>query len=56
MVLLGLVAAYATFVWFAWRNVEEYVIPAEEVARIDRARRQARAEWLAANARVSEPA
>jgi cytochrome o ubiquinol oxidase subunit 1 len=47
MAALGFVGAYATFVVFAWRNEEEYEIPAEEVARIDRARRAARAAWLA---------
>jgi cytochrome o ubiquinol oxidase subunit 1 len=52
MMALGLVAAYAVFVWFAWRDVEEYVVPAEEVARLDRARRQARQEWLAQHARA----
>ena len=41
-----LVAAYAVFVWFAWRDVAEYEIPAQEVARIDRANRQIRARWL----------
>jgi cytochrome o ubiquinol oxidase subunit I len=51
MVGLGLVGAYAVFVWFAWRDREDYVIPAEEVARADRARRRVRAEWLAQNAR-----
>jgi cytochrome o ubiquinol oxidase subunit I len=56
MVGLGLVAAYAVFVWFAWRDVAEYVIPAEEVARIDRARRQARELWLAQHARAGVPA
>jgi cytochrome o ubiquinol oxidase subunit 1 len=56
MVALGLVAAYAVFVWFAWRDVGEYVVPAEEVARLDRARRRAREEWLAQHARASEPA
>jgi cytochrome o ubiquinol oxidase subunit 1 len=56
MVGLGLVAAYAVFVWFAWRDVAEYHVPAEEVARIDRARRQARQEWLNAHARESAPA
>jgi cytochrome o ubiquinol oxidase subunit 1 len=55
LVAVGLVAAYATFVWFAWRDVDEYRIPAEEVAAIDRARRRAREEWLLANARVGEP-
>ena len=32
LVAVGIVAAYAVFVWFAWRDVEEYEIPAEEVA------------------------
>jgi cytochrome o ubiquinol oxidase subunit 1 len=46
LVVLGLLCAYATFVAFAWRDVAEFEIPAEEVARIDRANRQARAESL----------
>jgi cytochrome o ubiquinol oxidase subunit 1 len=46
LVICGLVGAYATFVVFAWRDVSERVIPAEEVARIDRANRQARSEAL----------
>ncbi len=50
MVGAGLVAAYAVFVWFAWRDSEAYIVPAEEVARIDRARRAAREAWLAAHA------
>ncbi len=37
MVIAGLVGAYATFVVFAWRDHDEYEIPAEEVARLDRA-------------------
>ncbi|WP_315707324.1 MULTISPECIES: cbb3-type cytochrome c oxidase subunit I [unclassified Bradyrhizobium] len=37
MVALGAVGAFATFVVFAWRDRDEYVIPAAEVARIDRA-------------------
>jgi cytochrome o ubiquinol oxidase subunit 1 len=37
MVATGLVGAFATFVVFAWRDHDEYVIPAAEVARIDRA-------------------
>jgi cytochrome o ubiquinol oxidase subunit 1 len=36
MVILGAVGAFATFVVFAWRDTDEYVIPAAEVARIDR--------------------
>jgi cytochrome o ubiquinol oxidase subunit 1 len=46
LVILGLVGAYATFVVFAWRDHPEFIIPAEEVARIDRANREARAEYL----------
>ncbi|CAL78592.1 cytochrome o ubiquinol oxidase, subunit I [Bradyrhizobium sp. ORS 278] len=36
MVALGAIGAFATFVVFAWRDHDEYVIPAAEVARIDR--------------------
>jgi cytochrome o ubiquinol oxidase subunit I len=46
MVALAAVGAYATFVVFAWRDRTEYIIPAEEVARIDRANRSARGEAL----------
>jgi cytochrome o ubiquinol oxidase subunit 1 len=49
----GFAAAYAAFVVFAWRDVEEYTIPASEVARIDRARRQTRAELIARLTRAS---
>jgi cytochrome o ubiquinol oxidase subunit 1 len=42
MVVAGFVGAFATFVVFAWRDHDEYVIPAAEVARIDRANLQAR--------------
>jgi cytochrome o ubiquinol oxidase subunit I len=37
MVVAGFVGAVATFVVFAWRDHDEYLIPAAEVARIDRA-------------------
>jgi cytochrome o ubiquinol oxidase subunit I len=56
LVGVGLFAAYVVFVWFAWRDKEEYEIPAEEVARIDRARRAARARWLEQHVREGEPA
>ncbi|MDA5193279.1 cytochrome o ubiquinol oxidase subunit I [Govanella unica] len=46
LVGLGLLGAFITFVVFAWRDVEEYEIPASEVARVDRARRAARAAVL----------
>ncbi len=39
---LGFVCAYAGFVVFAWRDVNEVEIPAEEVERVDRARRASR--------------
>jgi cytochrome o ubiquinol oxidase subunit 1 len=35
MVAVGGLGAFATFVVFAWRDHDEYVIPAAEVARID---------------------
>jgi len=47
LVILGLIGAYVTFVAFAWRDHTEIEIPAEEVARLDRANRAARAEALA---------
>ncbi|MER9232651.1 cytochrome o ubiquinol oxidase subunit I [Mesorhizobium sp. M0622] len=47
MVALGALGAFATFVVFAWRDIPEYVIPAAEVAQIDRANRGARREALA---------
>jgi cytochrome o ubiquinol oxidase subunit 1 len=48
MVALAALGAYATFVAFAWRDRVEYVIPAETVARIDRANRSARSQALVA--------
>jgi cytochrome o ubiquinol oxidase subunit I len=47
MVGVAAIGAFATFVVFAWRDEDEYIIPAEEVARIDRANRSARSEALA---------
>ena len=47
LVILGLVGAYVTFVVFAWRDHHEIEIAAEEVARMDRANRAARAAALA---------
>jgi cytochrome o ubiquinol oxidase subunit 1 len=44
LVAVSLLGAFATFVVFAWRDRTEYEIPAEEVARIDRANRRARIE------------
>ena len=47
LVALAVVGAYATFVVFAWRDRVEEIIPAETVARIDRANRSARLQALA---------
>ncbi|MCI0737071.1 MAG: cbb3-type cytochrome c oxidase subunit I, partial [Beijerinckiaceae bacterium] len=44
---LAALGAYATFAVFAWRDKDEYIIPAETVARIDRASRSARSTMLA---------
>jgi cytochrome o ubiquinol oxidase subunit 1 len=41
LVALALLGAFATFVVFAWRDRAEDLIPADEVARIDRAARSA---------------
>jgi cytochrome o ubiquinol oxidase subunit I len=46
LVVVGLVGSYATFVVFAWRDESETEIPADEVARIDRANRAARSAVL----------
>jgi cytochrome o ubiquinol oxidase subunit I len=43
LAIVGLIAAYAVFVKFAWRDLEHYEIPAEEVAVVDRRYRQQRA-------------
>jgi cytochrome o ubiquinol oxidase subunit 1 len=48
MVAAGFVGAFATFVVFAWRDHDEYEIPAREVARIDRANRAARHDLVTA--------
>jgi cytochrome o ubiquinol oxidase subunit 1 len=44
LAVVALLGAFATFVVFAWRDRTEYEIPAEDVARIDRANRRARGE------------
>ncbi len=46
MVAAGGIGAFATFVVFAWRDSTEEIIPADEVARIERVNRAARAEAL----------
>jgi cytochrome o ubiquinol oxidase subunit 1 len=53
---LGLVGAIAGFVIFAWRDVHEFHVPAEEVARVERARRTAREALLERVAAEGAPA
>src|SRR6201994_3627794 len=48
MVIAGFVGAFATFVVFAWRDHDEYQIPADEVARIDRANIAERRDMVSA--------
>ncbi|WP_159009156.1 cytochrome o ubiquinol oxidase subunit I [Bradyrhizobium sp. S69] len=48
MVIAGLIGAFATFVVFAWRDHDEYEIPAEEVARIDQANISERRDMISA--------
>jgi cytochrome o ubiquinol oxidase subunit 1 len=47
MVVAGAIGAFATFVAFAWRDHDEDLIPALEVARIDRSNRAQRRAMLA---------
>jgi cytochrome o ubiquinol oxidase subunit 1 len=47
LVAVAALGAFATFVVFAWRDEVEYVIPAGEVARLDRANRSVRQAALA---------
>ena len=54
MVVVSLVAAYAGFVWFAWRDKDEYTVPASEVEKLDQERRLAREAWLARQVNASE--
>jgi cytochrome o ubiquinol oxidase subunit I len=53
MVIAGLIGAYATFVVFAWRDHDEYEIPADEVARIDRANIAERRDMVSAAGSLS---
>jgi cytochrome o ubiquinol oxidase subunit 1 len=46
IVALAMLGAYVTFVVFSWRDRTEYIVPADEVARIDRANRTARARAM----------
>jgi cytochrome o ubiquinol oxidase subunit 1 len=54
MVAAAALGAFVTFVVFAWRDRTEYVIPADDVARIDRANRRARGAALAQQLQPAE--
>jgi cytochrome o ubiquinol oxidase subunit 1 len=43
---LGFVCAFAGFVVLAWRDVHEYEVPADVVAKVDRARRSMEAAFI----------
>ncbi|MBS0524187.1 MAG: cbb3-type cytochrome c oxidase subunit I [Proteobacteria bacterium] len=51
LAIVALVAAFAGFVVFAWRDEHEFEVSVDEVARADRARREAREAILARLAR-----
>jgi cytochrome o ubiquinol oxidase subunit 1 len=46
LAILGLIGAFAIFVWYAWRDDLEHIIPADEVARLERERRRIRSEQI----------
>ncbi len=53
MVIAAFVGAFGTFVVFAWRDEHEELIPADEVARIDRENRRTRSAALSRLATAS---
>ncbi len=46
LVIAGLVGAYATMVWYAWRRKGEYEVPLAELQAAERHLREVRADWL----------
>jgi cytochrome o ubiquinol oxidase subunit I len=46
LVIIGMIGAFVTLLSFAWRKEDEYLVPAEEVARLDRDRRHRREQFL----------
>ena len=53
MVMIGIAGAFATFVSFAWRDRSQIMIPAAEVAALERANRAARSLALSQMPRTS---
>lgn len=54
LVCASSLASYIGFVWFAWRDKDEYTVPACEVQMLDQQRRLAREEWLSTKPHHSE--
>jgi cytochrome o ubiquinol oxidase subunit 1 len=46
LAILGLIGSFAAMVWYAWRDEHEHVIPADEVASLERERRRIRSDLL----------
>ena len=46
LAIVGLIGAFAVFVWYAWQDEHEHVIPVEEVRKNARERRRIRMEHL----------
>jgi len=46
LAIVGLIGAFAVLVWYAWRDEHEHIIPAEEVAELERERRRIRKEQI----------
>ncbi len=46
LAIVGLIGAFAIFVWYAWRDEHEHIIPVEEVRANARERRRIRMEHL----------
>jgi cytochrome o ubiquinol oxidase subunit 1 len=55
LAIVAFVAAFVGFVVFAWRDVHEFEVPAEEVAHAERARRAARESLLKRLAQQEAP-
>ena len=53
MVIVGLVGAFGVFVVFAWRDHDEYEIPAAEVERLDARRREQKQTFLVREAETA---
>jgi cytochrome o ubiquinol oxidase subunit 1 len=46
LAILGLIGSFVAMVWYAWHDEHEHIIPAAEVAELERERRRVRAELL----------